>query len=592
MLWSPFGILAASIAMAVQLCQTGEATGPTGPAGVGGLTAWYQADAIPDARDGGLVKRWSDSGPREIPLEISGGAPAFVRRAIGGLPAVRFREQQPDSLQTPVPLSGLAGNPGFTVFMVAKVARPKTQWAHPLGWGDPSRRGGGLFLEFEAGHVDLGTGCNADATTADQSYASYFEKPAIVTCVKSPGPMNRSTRTAYNGVWQAVSGSNIVPRVKETPFHVGGGTPVGYISPAMDLAEIVLFSRPLMLDEENRVGYYLQQKYAIAGRFVRPDKFFVQDLEIHVLPPEIADAAGFAERTQHERGSTCDAAAESRIVLRSAAGTRGFVFDHWEGDVLDRKSATATVRLDQSKAITAVYREQKREFFIAAGGRDTWSGTLPQAERRRHGRTAGQPGGGPKRHPPTQTGVRRPAALFRAGLSARREVSARRAVCLDCRGQRGCGFPSHYTAYAGETPVLTAAGSCRAGSPTRTRSSNARSPGKRAARGNSGSSSITERTRFAHGRRTSIRRTRSRVAGRPWRARLNPAARRPSATSRAHWAAAGPKPRNSTGRTSMRKNCFRTPWRHLPPENWGAVLGQRLSIPTAKGPHGDDPYGK
>jgi hypothetical protein len=236
MLWSPFGILAASIAMAVQLCQTGEATGPTGPAGVGGLTAWYRADAIPDARDGGLVKRWSDSGPREIPLEISGGAPAFVRRAIGGLPAVRFREQQPDSLQTPVPLSGLAGNPGFTVFMVAKVARPKTQWAHPLGWGDPSRRGGGLFLEFEAGRVDLGTGCNADATTADQSYASYFEKPAIVTCVKSPGPMNRSSRTAYNGVWQAVSGSNIVPRVKETPFHVGGGTPVGYISPAMDLS--------------------------------------------------------------------------------------------------------------------------------------------------------------------------------------------------------------------------------------------------------------------------------------------------------------------------------------------------------------------
>jgi hypothetical protein len=252
-----------------------------------------------------------------------------------------------------------------------------------------------------------------------------------------------------------VSGSNIVPRVKETPFHVGGGTPVGYISPAMDLAEIVLFSRPLMLDEENRVGYYLQQKYAIAGRFVRPDKFFVQDLEIHVLPPEIADAAGFAERTQHERGSTCDAAAESRIVIRSAAGTRGFVFDHWEGDVLDRKSATATVRLDQSKAIIAVYREQKREFFIAAGGRDTWSGTLPQ-------RNAAGTDGPLASLAGARSAIRQLKREFGGRLPCSVQVSLRdgryplaEPFVLTAEDSGDADFQVTYTAYAGETPVLS-----------------------------------------------------------------------------------------------------------------------------------------
>ena len=294
MLRALLGILVAAVALTFCSWQTGEAAGPAGPAGIAGLAAWYRADAVPNARDGDVVKRWDDSGPHKIPLEISGGAPTFASRALGGLPAVRFRAEQPASMQTPAPLPALAGNPGFTVFVVANVARPKTQYAHPLGWGAPSGPGRGLFLEFEAGRVDLGTGFAADATTAVESYATCFGKPAIVTCVKSPGPMKSSTRIAYNGVWQTVSGSSVVPRVKETPLHVGGGSPSGYVCPAMDLAEVLLFTRPLKLEEQNRVGYYLQQKYAIAGRFVEPDKFFAENMEIRVLPPEIAAAAGFA----------------------------------------------------------------------------------------------------------------------------------------------------------------------------------------------------------------------------------------------------------------------------------------------------------
>jgi hypothetical protein len=267
--------------------------------------------------------------------------------------------------------------------------------------------------------------------------------------------MNRTTRIAYNGAWQAVSGSNTVPRVKETPLHVGGGAPAGYIPPVMDLAEIVLFSRPLMLDELNRVGYYLQEKYAIAGRFVRPDKLLVRDLEIRAVPPEIAATAGFVGKMQHEQGSTCDAAAESRIVLRTPAGTRGFVFDRWEGDVTDRKSAKTTVRLDQSKTITAVYREQKREFFVAPNGRDTWSGTLPE---------------------PNATATDGPLASLAGARNAIRQLKRAFGGQLPCSvrvhlrggryplaepfvlGPEDGGTPDFqvtYTAYRGETPVLS-----------------------------------------------------------------------------------------------------------------------------------------
>ena len=134
-----------------------------------------------------------------------------------------------DGMQT-APLPALAGNPGFTIFLVAKVLKPKAERVHPLGWGDGSRRGEGMFLEFEAGRLDLGTGWNADASTPDQSYAEHFGKPAILTCVKSPGEMNRSTRMGFNGVWKPVRGSNLVPQVKETPLNLGGGTPVGYVA--------------------------------------------------------------------------------------------------------------------------------------------------------------------------------------------------------------------------------------------------------------------------------------------------------------------------------------------------------------------------
>jgi hypothetical protein len=132
------------------------------------------------------------------------GAPRFSSTALNGRPAVHFQEGRIDGMQTTASLPGLAGNPGFTIFLVAKLSKPKAERTHPLGWGDGSKRGGGMILEFEAGRLDLATGWSSDASTPDQSFTSHFGQPTLLTCVKSPGPMNSTSRISYK-LWPAAA---------------------------------------------------------------------------------------------------------------------------------------------------------------------------------------------------------------------------------------------------------------------------------------------------------------------------------------------------------------------------------------------------
>ena len=147
--------------------------------------------------------------------------------------------------------------------------------------------------------------------------------------------------------------------------------------------------------------------------------------------------------------------AESRIVLRQPTGPKVFVFDRWEGDVTDRGSAKTTVRLDRQKTITAVYREEKLDLYIATNGRDTWSGSLPE---------------------PNAAGTDGPLATLTQARSAIRQLRAKSSGKLPCpvrvllRGGRyplaepivlgpeDSGTPDFritYAAYPGENPVLS-----------------------------------------------------------------------------------------------------------------------------------------
>jgi parallel beta-helix repeat protein len=436
-------------------CATVRAGSASGPEATAGLYAWYRADGIAGLKDGDVVARWDDSGPRKLHLDQHAGSPVLVSRAFGNAPAIRFREGPTDGLRTSAPLAALAGDPSFTIFVVAKVSKPNAARVQPLGWGDGSIRGAGMFLEFESGRLDLGTGWCADASTPDQSYADHFGKPTIIMAARSPGPMHRSTQISFDGIPIPVSGSGITPQVRRTPLNLGGDSSVGYVSPAMEIAEIVLFDRRLGLAEQNHVGYYLQEKYGIRGQFVRPDQFAAVELEIRAEPRDVAATAGFTDRREHRRGSRVAVMAERTILLRGDDDARAFAFDHWQGEVTDSRLSRTTVFMDQPKTIIAVYREEKLEFYVAPNGRDAWSGSQPE---------------------PNAAGTDGPFATLTQARDAVRQLKTKSRGTLSCPvrvflrtgryplaepivlGTKDSGTPDFritYAAYPGENPILS-----------------------------------------------------------------------------------------------------------------------------------------
>jgi hypothetical protein len=192
-----------------------EATAaPGGPDEVLGLFVWYKADSITGRKDGDVVTQWNDSKSGKLNLDKHTGNPVFVGSAINRLPAVRFKEGEANGLQTSRVVDALAGNPNVTVFVVAKVARPKREHVELLSWGNAARAGSAVCLQVISDRLDLQTGCGAAASTRDDAYAAYFDKPAIVMCAKAAGPLSSTTRITLDGSIAAVTGSDIIPAVK------------------------------------------------------------------------------------------------------------------------------------------------------------------------------------------------------------------------------------------------------------------------------------------------------------------------------------------------------------------------------------------
>jgi parallel beta-helix repeat protein len=122
---------------------------------------------------------------------------------------------------------------------------------------------------------------------------------------------------------------------------------------------------------------------------------------------------------------------------------------------LDQHTGSPVLVMDQPKTITAVYREEKREFYVAANGRDTWSGSQPE---------------------PNAAGTDGPFATLTRARDAVRQLRTESGGKLPCPvhvflragrypltepivlGPEDSGTPDFritYTAYRGENPVLS-----------------------------------------------------------------------------------------------------------------------------------------
>lgn len=210
------------------------------PTNVPGLVLWLKADAGLQTNAGGSVGSWTDQSPsgRSASQGVPTNCPAYVTNVLNGLPVVRF-DGGGDQLTWPAVAAQ-------TVFVVNRVATGAKTYAGLLGYYGKDR------------------GIRRDSATL----------------WRHPGSVNDFTYAAgsiinINGDKTAV--------VAEDTWHIltavrcGGsqyidcmGAYYGGREFAGDCAEVIIYNRALKMSEQNRVGWYLAQKYGLTASYVQP----------------------------------------------------------------------------------------------------------------------------------------------------------------------------------------------------------------------------------------------------------------------------------------------------------------------------------
>ena len=240
------------------------------PIQIPGLHAWYQADTL-EHSDGDEVKLWKDS--HSSGLDLGPGPESTTRptcssNGFNGRPSVKYSNPT-DELRSDVHY-GLTGDLSYAVFFAAEFHLPDPpQRKSQIAWlvGTDKGQGTVQFLEFDSNkakhRLDIGSSYSQDAETKPLAQ----NVPVIVSVRKKAGAPINTTSIRVNGVDQQVTGSGQGINVLDGPLFVGYGNS-GY-APLMDVAEIVVFNQALTDEQENTVGYYLADKYALETAYVK-----------------------------------------------------------------------------------------------------------------------------------------------------------------------------------------------------------------------------------------------------------------------------------------------------------------------------------
>ena len=234
------------------------------PDEITGLHAWYQVNSLALA-DGDEVTSWIDESLNTYDLGAAPEPttrPKYTSTGFNGGPSVNY-SRVADELRTAGEI-GLTGDLSYTVFLAAEFhlpdsPQPPNQFAWHIGRIDGP--GSVQCLELDSTQVkhrlDIASGSSRDAETTSLTQ----NVPLIVSVRKEAGERIDTTSIRVGGVDQAVTGSKRGIDVREGPLMVGLGSP-GF-TPLMDVAELIMFNRVLSDEEENAVGLYLSEKYAL-----------------------------------------------------------------------------------------------------------------------------------------------------------------------------------------------------------------------------------------------------------------------------------------------------------------------------------------
>ena len=235
----------------------------TRPPFVSGLYAWYEITSLVENRPKHEepISLWQDQGPHGFDLKTSTSEttePHFSKSGFVGGPSLKYSLRS-DELKTEQNF-GLQGDPNYTVFLAAEfhVEDPQTP-ASQIAFLFGTDKGAGTiqFLEIDSNAVkhrlDIGSAFGQDATTTTLPQ----NVPVIISVRKQANQPINTTLITINGHPQEVSGSTAGLNILDGPLFLGyGGTK---FTPAMNVAELIVYDRSLNEDEEKTIGQYLAQ---------------------------------------------------------------------------------------------------------------------------------------------------------------------------------------------------------------------------------------------------------------------------------------------------------------------------------------------
>ena len=209
-------------ALIVRLAVASSATGadflpPDAPTLKPYLQFWWKADAL-SLPDGAAVQLWPDqsghgrdlSPTQGVRVNGQGLAPVFIMQStVNKRPALRFTTES-GLASSPDNRPAITGDPALTISLVVCLQPHDvgTPFDGVFGLGNPANPTGdpgrpmAAVVQINRGEdhaLHLAGGWNHDASLGKGSFKSYYGQPLLLTIIKTPGSMKKTTTFFLNG---------------------------------------------------------------------------------------------------------------------------------------------------------------------------------------------------------------------------------------------------------------------------------------------------------------------------------------------------------------------------------------------------------
>lgn len=252
------------------------------------LQLWLKADSL-SLGDGDAVPVWPDQSGngRDVSatkgIRTGGvGLPAryALRSSLMGRPAVRF-ETSSGLASSPSHRVAIRGDAALTMLMVMNLQPHDVGppfdgvigLGNPAHGGDPGKPLAALVQinRAEDHALHFAGGWNHDASLGAGSFKPYYNKPVLLTVIKTPGPMRTTTRLFINGVpakgpnGETLEGRDGVPDIQHRPdIGVYLGKALEWCGAIQgDVGEVIVYNTALDDLQRKGVEDHLAEKYGL-----------------------------------------------------------------------------------------------------------------------------------------------------------------------------------------------------------------------------------------------------------------------------------------------------------------------------------------